>query len=107
MIYTLGLTKSYLNAINERPEPVKKTGKREPSEDWPEGYEGGSVWETREDAQAYVDSLPNRECPEWRAEDFSVFGVEADWRTDTYQAHPEKPYRSLLVDSIIVVLGEQ
>lgn len=94
LIYTIGYTKSYEKALAEDPN-VTKTGKRGPGvlKDYPEGYEGGSVWETYKEALKY--------CPEG----YSVYGVLADWNKDT-EPNPKGDgnERSLVVDSKIVKL---
>jgi len=95
VIYTFGRTSAYEEAFLTQTE-VKKVGQQG-------DYPGGSVWRTREEAQAFVDSLPNRHCPDWAAADFSVYGVEADWDTDAY-VESGAPWRSLKRDARLVKL---
>ena len=95
MIYTFGRTTSYDKALRES--TPKKLGKHDE-------YYGGAVWLTRGEAQAFVDSLPNKYCPDWKAEDFSVYGVVADWETGAYKGEVEAPWHSLLKDSPLVKL---
>jgi hypothetical protein len=103
MIYTLGRTVAYDEALAHSAEPMK-LGQRQPCAEFPRGYEGGSVWETRAQAQAYVDSLPNELNPTWNAVDFSVYAVDADWETDTYQV-AGAAWRSLLYDRRIISMS--
>lgn len=63
MIYTIGHTSSYEIYFKEQGVP-KKLGRTE-------DYQGGSVWKTRKEAEDY--------CPE----NYSVYGVDADWEKDT------------------------
>jgi hypothetical protein len=98
MIYTFGRTSSYDEAFKANTPPMK-VGR---SED----YEGGSVWQTKTAAQAFVDSLPNESCPDWRREDFSVYGVDASWENDTYQSDPSVSWRSLKRDALLIHLYE-
>lgn len=98
MIFTFGRTSGYDEHIATEPNP-KKIGKRD-------DYPGGSVWRTRAEAQAFVDSLPNEFCPDWHAKDFSVYGVEANWVTGTYVGDKDAPWMSLLEDSPLVKLED-
>jgi len=97
MIFTFGRTSSYDRDFNTESNP-KKLG---PQSD---GYPGGSVWKTREEAQAFVDSLPNKYCPTLNAKDFSVYGVLADWDTDVYKSDSEASWANLKIDAPLVKL---
>jgi len=102
MIFTIGNTDSYLKALAEDPE-LKKIGRRDSLPPrYPDGYPGGTVWPTRDAAQAYIDEALQHEKPDWDPMKFSVFGLEADWEKDTYT--PEDGKRSLLRDAKIVKL---
>ena len=83
MIFTIGHTESYLCYFAEQGTPQKK-GRCD-------GYPGGSVWQTQEEAQKHVGS------------EFSVFGVLADWDTETEQSQ-EGDWHDLLVDAELVLL---
>ena len=98
MIYTFGRTSNYDKDLSAR-DDVKKIGRQE-------DYAGGSVWRTYEEAQAFVDSLPNEFCPDWYAKDFSVYGVIAEWETETYQGDEGAPWRNLRKDSLLVKLKD-
>lgn len=117
MIYTLGHRASYLEGIEQRRAAggsLLKVGRS--VQDGRTVHDGGSVWETREDAQAYLDSWRAR----WDAHvagsgpyvgasdphEFSVFGVEADWRRDTYAPKGSEGWRALKEDAVVVVLEE-
>lgn len=96
MIYTLGRTGGYEETFRTNPNP-KKVGRRS-------DYPGGSVWQTKEEAQAFVDSLPNAFGPDWYAEDFSVYGVLANWETGVYRGEEGVPWNNLKEDSRLVKL---
>lgn len=83
MIYTLGHTQSYEFYFDEQSTPRKK-GRTE-------DYVGGSVWRTKEEAQ--------KRCPE----DYSVYGVIADWDTDTTPSKHGN-WHDLLIDALLVRL---
>jgi len=85
MIYTIGNTESYMRlfATHDRP---RKTGRND-------DYPGGSVWQTREEAQAHADSRPG----------YSVFGVLADWDFNT-EPSAMGDWNDLLVNAELVVL---
>jgi hypothetical protein len=59
-------------------------------------YEGGSVWQAAEDARAFI-IRNNLEASR------AVYGVLADWETDTLQV-PREPFRRLVKTSQIVRL---
>jgi hypothetical protein len=63
MIYTIGKTELYEQYFKER-RTVKKQGRTK-------DYPGGSVWQTREEAEKCC------------SKGYSVYGVEADWERDT------------------------
>lgn len=83
MIYTVGHTVSYKRAFNTP--PVIKIGRRS-------NYPGGSVWKTYEEAAQH------------RRLDQSVWGVKADWDTDTEPNRLGHPWHDLLVDAEVVDL---
>lgn len=97
MIYTIGRTEVYEKLFVSTP-GVKKLGRDmnyKGCPDYPDGYPGGCVWETREKAQQY--------CPG----DYSVYGVQADWIKDTdLGPDPKGTERSLLIDSFLIKLEE-
>lgn len=100
MIYTIGHEESYLRAVDEG--PIVKNGKatiQEQKEKWehPLGfdYPGGYAFRTYEDAKKRInEAYPNR--------GFCVFGLNADWETDTYSSG--EWWNNLLNDVEIVVL---
>jgi len=73
MIYTIGRTELYevtfANATEEC--PPKKIGSTFE-------YEGGIVWQTKEEAQQAANH---------QDEDYSVYGVLADWEEDVENGH--------------------
>ena len=83
MIFTIGHTESYLLYF-ERLHTPKKKGRCD-------NYSGGSVWKTKEEAQKHVGT------------DFSVFGVLADWDTQTEQSL-DGDWHDLLIDADLVLL---
>jgi hypothetical protein len=85
MIYTIGNTESYLAGLADG--PLKKKGKTE-------DYQGGSVWQTYEEAAVYACNTR------------SVFGVLADWEKDTAPSD-HGDWHDLLVDAEVVRLDGQ
>jgi hypothetical protein len=101
--YTIGRTSSYDQALAEAtPEkPIKKTGNHEVSAEWPDGYEGGWVWKTIEQANIFRCIDLQKYEPTWKSEDFSIYELEiSDWDQDTY-AH-SSGYNCLLNDTQIL-----
>ncbi len=94
MIYTIGPKEGYLADIAKYG-TIQKVGRGEVDG---EPYDGGIACLTFEDAQAAIR--------EWKQSNFAVFGLLADWDTQTM---PSKAHRwhDLLVDSDIVLLDEQ
>ena len=93
MIYTLGYTKNYEDALdkaNEEGKPVIKIGKRST-------YAGGCCFKTVEDAATYRDKIGKKDV-------WSVYGLLADWDTDTEQG---EEFNCLLKDSPIVRLEHE
>jgi hypothetical protein len=98
MIFTIGHTENYLRAFQEAADEgtkLKKIGRREKIEGT--FYSGGSVWQTRDDAQMFLDERGMSE--------YSVWGVLADWDIETVP-NVEKAYHDLLVDSELVMLED-
>jgi len=91
MIYTYGRKKSYEQYFKQCKKaggPLLKTGKDE----WKEPpYAGGIVFKTEEEARA--------NCPEF----FEVYGVLADWESQTYFC--SLLHQALKVDAELVRLG--
>lgn len=89
MIYTIGHKSSYERYFAEQGQP-RKLG-RTPD------YPGGSVWETAAAAQVYAAAHTEQE--------YAVYGVLADWNTDTAPTeYPLATWRDLLVTSDLVRL---
>lgn len=103
MIYTLGHKVSYdagLEEMKARGRPLLKVG-RGMHKGVP--YEGGSVWRTREDAEAYMQERAEGGNP---LEGFAVYGLEADWRKDTVKAPGDVGWRSLKRDAAVIALED-
>lgn len=81
MIYTIGNTKNYTKFFIEQGTP-QKAGRTS-------DYPGGSVWKTPEEALKH--------CPE----NFSVYGVDAIWETDTVP-NENGDWHDLLIDADLV-----
>lgn len=75
MIYTIGKTALYEISFAKATEanPPKKVGRNSES-----GYKGGSVWQTEEEA---------RQVANHHSEDYTVYGVLADWEEDVEDGH--------------------
>lgn len=99
MIYTIGNEQSYLRAIAYHESGViQKTGYYAPGEHphFPHGYSGGLVFETYEAAQQYVaqHALPS----------YCVWGLDAEWATDTTPIEGYPHVRRLLKHSNVLPL---
>lgn len=90
MIFTLGKTDVYDPLLRDHPDATK--------EGRSDDYAGGSVWETFEAAQAYLDSTI-------LGEEFSIYGVLADWETQT-EPEPGQGWHRLLVTSKLIKLEQ-
>jgi hypothetical protein len=89
-IFTIGFARNYDPFVG-KPD-FKKLGKQIS----PNGlYPGGSVWKTRAEVEAYLAENSPRLDP------YKVYGVLADWETQTEQVDGE-PFRRLLETSPIV-----
>ena len=89
MIFTIGSKGSYQRAINEYG-VIFKTGKQE-------DYVGGYAFLTFEDAQFRIEST-------YEDTDFVVWGMKADWYTDTYMNPEGNNWHHLLSDAEIIPL---
>lgn len=79
MIFTVGKRDNYEKYISEFPEASKAIG--------------GSVWQTREQAQEYAKN-----------NGFSVYGVEANWDIDTIFDKSGDGWNELLINAPLVKL---
>lgn len=71
MIYTIGKTEIYESLFVQNPDGFAKKN-------------GGSVWKTKVDAEAFIDNnLPV-------TSGFSVYGVEATWENDVVNLHENR-----------------
>jgi len=83
MLYTIGHTTSYEQYFLEQsPDGPHKKGRDE-------SYPGGSVWATFEEA--------HMNCPE----NYSVYGVDADWESDTVPSS-DGTWHDLLKDAKLI-----
>jgi type V secretory pathway adhesin AidA len=89
MIFTVGHTVNYKKSLAEHG-TVFKQGEQV-------GYEGGIAFETYADAKRFLDE--NGKADVW-----SVWGLDADWITDTYPAS-DGWWCYLLFDKPIIDLG--
>lgn len=104
MIYTIGNKKNYLETIKEHG-TIQKTGKAimEEQQEWCEenrlGYDyiGGYCFLTQEDARRRIDEA-------YADRGFAIFGLNADWETDTYPNPEGGWWHNLLIDADIIVL---
>ena len=96
MIYTIGHKQSYLLAIaNSAEGKIYKVGRRQPSADYPDGYEGGYALETKEDAERLIEQ-------NYKNQGYVVFGLQADWAKGAIPAD-DGWWRNLKSDAEIVV----
>lgn len=84
VIYTIGLTRFYEKYFEEQDIPQKK-GRSD-------NYHGGSVWQTFEEASKYP------------TEGYSVYGILANWDTDTEPSACGASWHDLLIDAPLVKL---
>ncbi len=83
MIFTVGNTENYDRYFREQKTPKKKG--RTPN------YTGGTVWKTFLEAEKHL--RPG----------YSVYGVDADWETETEKS-AKGDWHDLLVDSNLIKL---
>lgn len=95
MIYTVGLSAKYEAAL-DHPTGVWKAARRAPAAKHPQPYEGGWVWQTADEALAYLVANNSQDIRR-------VYGVLADWDSDTDEI-AGKPYRCLLRRARVVRL---
>lgn len=89
MIYTVGKTEIYERAFKDNaPDPTYKLGCCERDG---EHYPGGSVWQTREEAQRIANVNIG----------FSVYSVDALWGVDTRPSALGE-WHDLLRDAVII-----
>jgi hypothetical protein len=108
MVYTIGRTREYLIALTCKElsgRRLEKVGRRELASEehffgtcyYMKRFPGGSVWASREEAQAFLETR--------NLYQFAVFGVEASW---DQTAEPWDPlaagWRDLLIDAPVVKL---
>lgn len=98
IVYTIGHAESYENCLKSSPGEAYKMGKRN-------DYEGGSIWKTAEEAQAFINSdkfngIVWADGKPRQSKDFSVYKVElVNGYTDISPKPHEDGYYELLVDS--------
>lgn len=91
MIFTVGHEENYRKAIAQYG-VIQKMG--ETIE-----YQGGIVFETYEDAERHLKALGHQD-------DWCVWGVDADWITDTY-GNADEGCQYLLFDKDIIDLAKK
>lgn len=94
MIYTIGHEMTYLKLFDDSSGAVFKTGKRAPSKQFPDGYEGGYAFHSATDAQRLIDE-------KYPTSGYAIFGLIADWTTGVEQA-PDGWWHLLLENAEIV-----
>lgn len=94
MIFTIGYTEAYEEGFSRASDdnPLLKKGRCD-------GYNGGSVWETYDEVKRYLKDNSDRLIG------YSVYGVLADWETETEERN-DRPFRDLLVDAELMRLDE-
>ena len=112
MIYTIGHTANYRAAFDankaEGKPPPTKVGKKDELEIrqadgsiTKEAYPGGSVWQTRDEAERWIREEGVKLDPPWTPDTFCAWGVDADWEKDT-EPDPNASYHNLLKDSPLI-----
>lgn len=99
IVYTIGHTGSYNETLKSSPNETYKMGKRD-------DYDGGWIWKTAEEAQAFIDS-PAFLKVDWgdnlprHPEKFSVYKVQLPngWDKDVSPVPGEDGIYNLLTDS--------
>lgn len=95
MIYTVGNEQSYRRQM--RNGPTHKVGRRPPGDSrFPDGYAGGYAVRTIEDGERLIEEMG-------QGRDWAVFGMEADWETDTVPS-ANGWWHALLRDALLVDL---
>lgn len=99
MIYTIGFKKTYSFGLSKatKDKPFRKLGRTDNLNGTGEYYGGGSVWKTKEEAEAYLRSHRKRMAG------YGVYGVLANWDKDTEQL-PGEPFRRLITTSLLVAV---
>lgn len=95
MIFTIGHQENYLKAI-ARHGAIYKVGRREPCDEFPNGYAGGYAFASIEDAQKRIGEA-------YEGRGMAVFGLLADWERDTVPS-PDGWWHNLVIDALIVVV---
>ena len=91
MIYTVGCKAVYDSLFLGHPSGFKK-------------IKGGSVWETRDEAQAYLDRNPTLLVNGRETQDsFAVYGIMAEWH-ETESEGDDVSYRALTRDALCIKL---
>ena len=93
--YTIGNSVAY-DAHLAKGEPVHKLGRCE-------GYDGGWVWRTREEAQAFIDAPDSvlYSYPDFQGMKFKVYGLKltGTWETDVTPEVGSDGIHHLIVDA--------
>jgi len=87
MIYTVGKYDIYEKALDEHPDLKKEIG--------------GSVWRTEIEAVRY---LYKWSLADTYAEEFEVYGIDADWEKDTVKSSPDNSWNDLIIQAKIIRL---
>lgn len=98
--YTIGRTTSYDEALLY-PQGVHKLGAYEPTSEEPEGYKGGWVFKTIQEALELKKTIHKFD---WNPEEFSVYELKLpnNWEQDVSKDPDEDGVHHLLVDALIV-----
>ena len=102
--YTIGRTSSYDKGLREN-DKLTKIGRLPASETDPEGYPGGWVWKTAEEADEFRLKGLRQAEPSWDPETFSVYLLllPNTW-TESVSTEPrtEDGVHNLLIDALIL-----
>lgn len=105
LAYTIGRTSSYDRGLLELPGELTKLGRIESCPDDPEGYPGGWVWKTKNEADQFRLEKLQLVAPEWDLTTFSVYQLQlqGSWASDvSAEPNPSDGVHNLLKNALIV-----
>ena len=100
--FTIGRTTSYDKYLAE--DNPQKLGLRAPCKEFPEGYEGGWIWRSLEEAQSFLRGPDFKIYTQWNPLEFSVYELLIEsWATSaSLRPSSEDGVHRLLFDARIL-----